>query len=144
MFAEDLSVYSYDVRKPIPSVLMIGWIDERHPFPRGEIGDGALEKLRWLARHHPVNLTRGFHACPFCRAAGSGELPRDAISMQEVWIPRIGTGGFFAAPELVVHYIERHGYRPPDVFLAAVDAIDVDTFVVDVERECDALMTAHA
>jgi hypothetical protein len=33
-------------------------------------------------------------------------------------VPR--TGLLFAAPEMLSHYVEAHGYRPPDEFIVAV------------------------
>jgi len=30
----------------------------------------------------------------------------------------------YAAPSLIIHYIEEHGYKPPHAFLEALSAID--------------------
>ncbi|WP_146209646.1 hypothetical protein [Vitiosangium sp. GDMCC 1.1324] len=35
-----------------------------------------------------------------------------------MWIP--SAHHLFIAPELIVHYITAHGYRPPDTFIEAV------------------------
>ncbi len=54
------------------------------------------------------------------------------MGFKNVWIPAgwrvlVGSGGVrvlrplvYVAPELIVHYIEAHGYRPPDEFIQAV------------------------
>jgi len=44
------------------------------------------------------------------------ELP---LGNAEIWIPD-GAGGIFAAPNLIVHYIETHNYLPPSEFIEAV------------------------
>ena len=51
----------------------------------------------------------GFHTCEFCGQA-------HGISNFGV----LGGDVLFVAPEMVVHYVERHGYRPPTEFIAAV------------------------
>jgi hypothetical protein len=61
----------------------------------------------------PMNLTVGHHSCPFCPACqpaawGSGEIR----------VP--GNGKVYAAPVLVHHYVDAHGYRPPEEFIEAV------------------------
>jgi hypothetical protein len=39
----------------------------------------------------------------------------------EIWVP--GDDVIYAAPVLIVHYIEEHGYLPPPQFLKAVAAL---------------------
>jgi hypothetical protein len=53
----------------------------------------------------------GWHSCELCRVA-------PARGVYNVWIP--SDAALYVAPELVVHYIEAHQYRPPDEFIAAV------------------------
>jgi hypothetical protein len=38
------------------------------------------------------------------------------LGSAEVWVPRSG-GGAFAAPDLIIHYIRRHHYMPPNEFI---------------------------
>jgi hypothetical protein len=30
------------------------------------------------------------------------------------------SGAIYAAPDMIIHYVEKHGYRPPDHFVQAV------------------------
>jgi len=46
------------------------------------------------------------------------ELPSDAYNKGEIRVD--GHGVNYAAPTLIVHYIENHKYRPPDEFIEAV------------------------
>ena len=121
----DLSTYGYGRRHR--GMLHIGWLDDLHYFPRGEVGEEVVAKLKWLAKR-PVNSLFGFHVCQICcppslknnpskeylkaldnpRCRGNGEI---RITLNDVT---------YAAPVLLVHYIEDHGYLPPEEFLQAV------------------------
>jgi hypothetical protein len=51
----------------------------------------------------------GYHTCEFCgRAHGTGNF---GVLSDDL---------LFVAPEMVVHYVREHGYRPPAEFIAAV------------------------
>jgi hypothetical protein len=59
----------------------------------------------------------GFHCCEFCPPRSDGRFTR---GHRNVWIPADSV--VYVAPELILHYIEAHGYRPPDEFITAVIA----------------------
>jgi hypothetical protein len=74
---------------------------------------------------------RGIHECNLCRASHWPLLPLHEnpslnidghvcfLGSWEIWIR--GTGeAIFAAPALIVHYVDTHEYRPPEEFIAAV------------------------
>ena len=71
-------------------------------------------------------LFKGWHRCELCppssdlftRFAWKGQPT--PVGVANVFIP--GDGFLWVAPSMIVHYIADHGYRPPDDFLAAVDA----------------------
>jgi hypothetical protein len=52
----------------------------------------------------------------------------------EIRIPD-GPTAMFAAPTLIWHYVEAHGYRPPDRFIAAVDSYDDSWITRPTDRE---------
>jgi hypothetical protein len=141
MYFPDFSSYSYLLPWPLDSVLNVGWLDEKHPYRNGQVDSVVTEKLRWLAGGHAVRRTRGFHQCPFCAHDGQEPSVKRPLGMAEVWVPR--SGGFFAAPELVVHYIQAHGYCPPDEFLNAVRSVDMDAFSRDLASEVRGLIDAE-
>jgi len=61
--------------------------------------------------------------CRVCLAAGKPE--RESMHYDgEIWIPRIGEGGYYAAPVTICHYIEEHGYAPPPEFILALEKQD--------------------
>lgn len=141
MYAPDESPYSYLVPRPIEGVLSIGWLDAQYPFPRGIVEGRITSKLKLLAKARPVRLTRGYQQCPFCAYRGESSGAERRLGSAEIWIPR--EGGFFAAPDLVVHYIEAHEYSPPTAFVSAVDALDIGALPTDFAARV-ALLLAEA
>jgi len=84
----------------------------------------------------PVELYRGVHVCELCieppnlvknglpnRVSNPecswGQWIAGPKSNGEIGVSRGGTT--FAAPVLIVHYIEAHRYLPPEEFLKAVE-----------------------
>ncbi|MFN0130191.1 MAG: hypothetical protein ACKV19_26300 [Verrucomicrobiales bacterium] len=122
MYFEDLSHYSYGLPRPLEDVINIGWLDVSHDFPTGLVPNALNHRLRfWLGRA-TVNRIRGYHECNIC-----GLLERQRVQVNgqtfllgaaEIWIPT-ESGRVFAAPDLLLHYIEGHAYKPPDEFIAA-------------------------
>jgi hypothetical protein len=131
----DLSRYKYG-RGSHPGVVHVGWLDNTHPFTPGTVEADLIQKLRLLAAK-PVELYRGFHICELCAEPW---LPKETLASRHAvlgmnrpygkWLAsrksngeiRVSWAGVtFAAPVLIVHYIEEHGYRPPVEFLKAVE-----------------------
>jgi hypothetical protein len=108
MYFPDLSPYQYvPLVLPEENRVNIGWLDSEHPFFASEPSLDLLKALIKLVQH-PVRIVPGLHTCPFCRnAAGTGE------------IDVAGSDVIYAAPTLIVHYVEAHRYRPPDEFVLA-------------------------
>ena len=57
------------------------------------------------------SITMGFHECDLCLYHGEP-------GKRNLYVPAGGV--VFVAPELVAHYMNAHGYRPPVEFCAAV------------------------
>jgi hypothetical protein len=132
----DLSPYSYG-HGAHPGVVHVGWLDDQHRYAKGEVDAALIQKLKWLAAH-PVELYRGMHVCELCvgqpdivkpgddRRAINPEWSRWAAERSSNGEIRVTRGGItFAAPVLIVHYIEGHGYLPPQAFLKAVEETQV-------------------
>jgi hypothetical protein len=122
----DLSPYAF---RPFqvevdPNLLNVGWLSRWRPFSEGSVDGDLLDTLLRLCRT-PVNRTRGYHSCPFC---GVRPMVMEIDSLQitlgsaEIRIPGKGKT-VYAAPNLICHYIAKHGYRPPQEFLEAVAAL---------------------
>jgi len=103
------------------SLCAVGWL-ERPGFAVGHAPDGCIEAL---AAAHPTKIvmdgTRGIHSCTLC-----------GVTLPEVqWRGRAfhlkGHGHYlvqmdktvYIAPELLLHYMYAHAYRPPEEFVRA-------------------------
>ena len=135
VYFPDLSAYSYG-HGHHPGVVHVGWLDGTHPFPKGQVERSLIEKMKVLASN-PVELYRGKQLCEVCTVPPGVVrtlVPNRGgmIDPQSSWakwaehrwsngeIRVAGDGVIFAAPVLIVHYIEEHGYLPPVQFLDAV------------------------
>jgi hypothetical protein len=108
---KDLSDYTY-ADAPV-SMKNVGWLGLELGVqdPGAEVPHGAVVRLREEARK-PRSLMLGTHACEFCGHSpprGNGEIHvfgEDGVT--------------YAAPCLVLHYVEQHDYAPPRAFIAAL------------------------
>ena len=130
MYYPDLSRYEYtSVPDDGEAHLNVGWLDASHPFETGALGDEAVEQLNKL-RGRAVNRFRGSHACDYCLAEARLRVPNtgpalmtaleqaDALGNGEIAIK--GAHGWYHAPVMITHYVERHEYLPPADFVEAV------------------------
>jgi hypothetical protein len=134
-YFSDYSPYAYG-RESHPCVVHVGWLDNAHPYPQGTVDARLIGKMKLLASN-PVELYRGKHICELC--AEPPDLVKTRLPDRVVldpncswarWISQRSSNGeirvsaegiVFAAPVLIVHYIEAHGYLPPAQFLKAID-----------------------
>lgn len=97
-------------------VRAIGWLHPDYPYTKGVVPEAFLSRLKEFAKRCGQSTTAlnfavagGIHTCEFCgNAHGTGNfgVPDDNL--------------LFVAPEMVVHYVEKHAYCPPEEFVAAV------------------------
>ncbi|MFD5659511.1 DUF7919 family protein [Streptomyces hirsutus] len=136
VFYEDLSEYGYQDEdaftdgesgfyalwyRPAYRRLNIGWLEAGRPYPTGAVPAAFVEKLKVVQKVQWMNICLGQHECDLCpeREAPEGN--------GEIRIP--GEPGIaYAAPFLITHYVTAHGYRPPQVFIDAVLAVDLDAW----------------
>lgn len=102
----------------------IGWLDSARPFNQGPVIADFFRKLtELLVNPWQPAIAMGRHACGFCRFSGGPTVFRlDNFEVQfgasNVFIP--ADGFLYAAPSLILHYIDSHGYSPPEDFQRAV------------------------
>lgn len=125
----DGSPYSYGagIGFVAGEAINIGWLDDAHPFPQGEVSPRLVAALCELGRNS-VNRTRGHHGCELCARTGSADSHppptlapcEDAYNLGSAEIRVAGADGEkFAAPNLIAHYVAVHAYQPPAAFAAA-------------------------
>ncbi len=101
---------------PVPSdgLISVGWLSRGCKFETGEVSPAFFEKLNHLCREpwQPV-VSAGVHECDLCQFEG----PRFNAN---VLVPFDGL--IYVAPVAITHYIASHWYKPPDIFIHAVNA----------------------
>lgn len=113
MFVEDLSTKTYVAQGE--NVRAVGWLEADHPFTRGVVPAEFLVTLKLhVAKAHQISFFMGYHNCSLC------PKNHEQAGIDNLLIPTADL--LCVAPELIVHYIADHGYRPPDEFIAAVMA----------------------
>ena len=97
-------------------VRAIGWLHPDHPYTKGAVSAEFLTRLKEFAARSGESAEAlyfgafgGFHTCEFCGKAHG--ICNFGIPSGDL---------LFVAPEMVVHYIEKHSYCPPPEFVAAV------------------------
>jgi hypothetical protein len=123
----DGTAYSYLPEAAGDGIINIGWLDAAMPFPIGEAPPAFVDRLIALGRDG-VHRTRGLHFCNLCPASESAFPEPTEVHSPDGDYPvggaEIRVAGpaetVFAAPDMVVHYVTEHSYRPPDAFIEAV------------------------
>ena len=114
----DLATSSYmGLQGPIRAV---GWLESSHDFNRGSVDPQFRRRLLWLVERRLFGtIMLGIHYCSLC--AAEGRVGPDSRSSQaELLIP--STNCVYEAPIWIGHYVQRHGYRPPEEFMTAAIA----------------------
>ena len=121
---EELSHYRHELPRPLPRVRNFGWLGKEKDYRRAAVASGVFSTLERLSKSYPVALERGITWCPLCDRevhASEGHL----LGISEIWVPDGDAGLYFAAPDLVLHYVRNHSYCPPDEVIAAIDRTNV-------------------
>ena len=102
----------FDDSDPDDGLRAVGWLERGRPFPTGPVDPAVYARLVELLKHPwEPSITMGFHECDLCLYHGES-------GKRNLYVPAGGV--VLVAPELVAHYMNAHGYRPPDEFCGAV------------------------
>jgi hypothetical protein len=94
-------------------VRAVGWLEAGHPYRRGPVPEAFVAALRrQVAEAYQPVLYMGFHPCSLCPEG------RQRAGLRNLLVPTERL--LYVAPELIAHYVEDHGYQPPEEFVAAV------------------------
>jgi hypothetical protein len=114
----DLAEYDY-VGGRVPGLLCVGWLAAGQSFATGKTPEAFRVALAVLCETRAVTGTWGHHACEFCPGASWHDRYYCINGTGEIRV-RSKTGTRYAAPRLIMHYVEAHDYLPPADFIAAV------------------------
>jgi hypothetical protein len=102
-------------------LLAVGWLEHPYSPPDREVSRRFTAKLAALIKQSRAafraHFFLGVHECSLCSAEGR-ESPPCPWSQENVFVP--GRNCVFVAPGGIVHYVEVHGYAPPEDFITAV------------------------
>jgi hypothetical protein len=104
----DLTAFCSDDGQPQFGRLSVGWLPHDDAYSRGPVSPAFLNALRTLARKEHE------HRCTICDRSRSAGL---TVTPLEVDAP---SGVTYVVPDLILHYVEAHEYRPPQDFMEAV------------------------
>jgi hypothetical protein len=120
----DLSPYQYTPGTD-GNVVNVGWLGRESKFVAGSLDKRFRFELRKRAEN-PINVMRGWHDCELCDAESpirigplAGVHGHISLGTGELWVTG-DKGVIYAAPTLIVHYVEDHGYVPPAAFVSAL------------------------
>jgi len=133
MHFPDLTQYAYEPLKDGMPVLNVGWLGGGNSFPVGALPPDFLHTLKRISRQCRANQSRGTHACEYCSdpyreiwSIQDGGAKR-LLGSAELWIPSPDQTHIYAAPDLIIHYVDEHQYKPPAEFVLAVTRFDPDS-----------------
>ena len=122
---EDLTPLSYFGAEYSDVLRGVGWLGRDSEYRKGPMAVEVYERLqKLLSRPFQPILSAGFHECELCQFDG---VPGSA----NLFVP--GDGFLYVSPELIGHYVNVHGYRPPDEFCVAVMECP-DTHSIDYKK----------
>jgi hypothetical protein len=126
----DLTPYSREIGPhTLKGVFNVGWLNINSEFPTGEVPDGFVDRLKEIAGSFGpfrplVEQIRELPRCDVCGAIEMNDARGGVIRNAELWIP--GNGVLYASPLAMIHFIELHGYCPPEDYIDAVSKVDQD------------------
>lgn len=124
------------------TLLNIGWLDDAtKPFRTGALDPKVIDQIATLCLKN-TGLMRGFHLCRLCDEASPSRIAADNdpyfmmselhsgqqiyVGNGEIWfrgLPQRGVSDVvtvYIAPTMLLHYIKKHAYLPPDEAIEAL------------------------
>ena len=107
------------------NLVAIGWLNADHDYPTGDVPIDFLVRIEQFCTK-PLIRTFGADFCSLC---GVEEVIRMRLlsgkeftlyGANEIRILSLDKDKVYAAPDLVLHYIVSHHYKPPQEFIDAV------------------------
>jgi hypothetical protein len=100
-------------------MLSVGWLELGREYTRGNVAPEVVAKLRDLM-NYATGMSLGSHYCEFCMEHKHQRARWHGIAHGSVTLSVPGSRAVYETPQLVIHYIEAHGYQPPLEFCEAV------------------------
>ena len=128
-YYEDLSPYQY-VKDSIPAgvtAVNVGWLEPEEDYAKGSVPDGFIDSLAIIVRDSRQMKMRGWHGCRLPHIGHQEPYPTvvvvggQKVSLGGAEVRVVAKSGeWMIAPDLVLHYVSNHSYKPPKDFIEAV------------------------
>jgi len=111
MWYEDLAECGY-FAEFFPTIA-IGWLENGKPYSIGKTPKEAVETIYKFNKTDGMYYRfLGYHECDFCDFVN---IELGATTILIAYQDKV-----YACPALIIHYMEKHQYLPPDEFIEAV------------------------
>ena len=95
--------------------IAIGYLDITEEYQKGLVSQNFINKLRQVWDSGGRLMSCGHHDCEFC--IDEGNYKERAMGSSEKIIMDNENKIEYIFPEMIFHYIEKHGYQPPKEFV---------------------------
>jgi hypothetical protein len=118
MYFPDLTPYA-DYDQPGHRIFRVGWLEKSEMFETAEPPECVVDSLKKQLSFR-VLRTRGRFRCHLCKRREYLELDeyKQTLGSAQIWIENGQVT--YACPDMIIHYIEEHHYKPPAAFLTAL------------------------
>lgn len=143
-YFEDMTPYSEAHGKVEPRAFHVGFLDGEHPYRQGAVEAALVDKMLHLVQQY-FHATRGYYCCRYCDPGDGGGFPVELdgkelrLGSAEIMVPS-NDDIIYRAPNLIVHYVRDHRYKPPDEFLTALEQLEITTDVVPNYKNPDEML----
>src|SRR5690349_7895399 len=108
----DLAPCSYFGHELADRLVAVGWLDEPHPYPQGQVSELFIDKLvELLIKPWSPLYLMGYEECSFCDRC-SYRMTYNAktigIGNLNLFVP--GASFLYVMPSLAAHYVLEHNY----------------------------------
>ena len=128
-FFEDLDEYHGGDDEEVFGLapLGVGFLHRKQQFATGSTPSRVVLKLATYLLT-PVCQRAKPMPCPLCGERVTTEIDGEEIALGSAEIRILGDDDIYAAPDLILHFITDHSYRPPQQFIDVVKkSVGVDS-----------------
>ena len=115
--------YHKDLSKAGANTYYVGWLSKNIDFQKGKMDLGFLEKLKSQNNQREIDCgIRSYDYCELCVSPNTLEQFQEVFyrGKSKGYLHIKSNGKKYRSPGMLVHYMEEHGYLPPEEFIEAL------------------------
>ncbi|TKW62509.1 MAG: hypothetical protein DI616_20515 [Paracoccus denitrificans] len=117
---DDMTEYRYKKSEGEVTSKNIGWLGRDSRFRTGIAPIDFVQRLEVLSCIR-FNATRGISDCPLCGERPIKNSSGQVLGSAEIKVP--SDQERYSSPNLILHFVVRHNYLPPENYISAVLAM---------------------